>query len=116
MSQVDHVDATFGGERVRFRLAPEHLPGFEAAIQGPAYQCFTRFAGGWWTFRDVEAVLTAALPLDVDAAAARRVQAALRSRPPAVYAVLATKILEAALFGIDPAVAVFDEEVAELTA
>lgn len=116
MSKVDHVDATFSGEPIRFRIPPENLPGFEAVIHGSAYQCFTRFAGGWWTLADVEAVLTAALPCQPSRSTSRPVQAALRSRPPAVYAVLATKILEAALFGIDDAVAVFDERAAEMAA
>lgn len=133
-SKIDHVDAVFGGRSVRFRLAPDDIPSFEALIQGSAYQCFTKFAGGFWTFADVEAVLRYALPADLGddnavMVALERKAAALGmgmpsrkrsdfvsrvlvSRPPAIYAVLASRILEAALFGIEAELAAFDENAA----
>lgn len=112
MTKVDHVDAVFGGEQLRFRLAPEALPVFEREIRGSAHQCFLKISGGFWTFAEVEAVLAAALP------APRRadgsiIQRALCSRPPAAYAILAAWILEAALFGIEDSLAIFDENAAE---
>lgn len=131
---VGYVDAVFGGERLRFELDRKDIPGLEAMLGGSAYQVFTKFAGGFWTIRDLEGVLSASVPAQVEDAADRNnramlfkmarmmgesgfshgavspyVQGVLRKNPPARYAVLAMRVLEASLFGIAQADASFDE-------
>jgi len=111
---VDHAIATFGAEEgVVFRLERSALPAFEAAAMAPAYQVFTRFAGGCWSVRDLETVLSFARS---GVAADPAVSRILRTQPPALYAPLALKVLEAALFGLDPALATFDESDREAAA
>lgn len=122
MTKVDHVDALFGGERIRFRVAPADLPSLEALLLGSAHQCFTKFAGGFWTLAELETVIAFAWPSPDDAAprgagipvdARLSVQRTLRRVPPGIYAELAMRILEAALFGLDQAAARFDEREVE---
>lgn len=130
-SKFDHVDAIFGGHSVRFRLAPEDIPSFENLVQGSAYQCFCKFAGGFFTFENMEAVLRYALPAELgddnptlialerkagvmgvgqlSRKRSRFVWRVIGSRPWGIYAVLASRILEAALFGIDAELVAFDE-------
>ncbi len=130
---VGYVDATFGGSGLRFELDRKDIPGLEAMLQDSAYHVFTKFAAGSWTIRDLEAVLSASVAAQVEDPADRSarvtlyrmarqfggsmlpmhsspyVQGIIQKNPPARYAVLALKVLEAALFGIKSADAVFDE-------
>ena len=122
----DQVDAIFGGEDRVFCIQREDLRAFELAVGMPAYQMFTRFAGGFWTLRDLRAVLVFALAskeadpaLDLirsfaavtdEGGGVDRVNAehlgrlasapivadVLTSNPPAPYAMLALKVIEAA--------------------
>lgn len=121
MTKVDHVDALFGGERIRFRVAAADLPSLEALLGGSAYQCFTKFAGGFWTLAELETVIAFAWPspdggergAGIPADARLSVQRTLRSVPPGIYAALAMRILDAALFGLDETAACFDERAVE---
>ena len=135
---VKAVDAIFGGEAVRFELQRDEIRFLETGLGGSAYECLNRLVGGRWTVTDLLLVLSAAVPASYaggnDLSAGRRamakalgphiasnvqagehaaVQRVLTENPPARYAVLAMKILEAALFGIAPDIANFDEDAVE---
>lgn len=109
-----YVDGVFGGEPVRFGLSrkPERMQMFEAVLGGPLYDLFRRFATGHWTMRELQGVLAEAYG---DATGTRSSSASfivadvLTRNPPGIYAPFASKVLEAALFGLEPAEARFDE-------
>lgn len=108
--KVRHVEARFNGQMWRFELREKLVGGFsrlEAQLGGrKPYPLFQTFATGAWSVADLEAVLSAALPFaDSDTSA---LDAFLSRAAPAPYAILAVKILEAYLFGLPPADAVFD--------
>jgi hypothetical protein len=133
------VMATFGGQAVAMELQRDELPLLEASLDGSAYACLNRFIGGIWTVRELQLVLSAAMPIaaggfeENSPAAHKRkmiksmaehgfatgvidspvVLQVLRERPPARYAVLAVKLLEASLFGLPENQASFDEDVEE---
>lgn len=109
MSTVDHVDATFGGATVRFRMGPKRLEWFERS-NGSARACLQRFLQNSWTVADLKAVLTSAHPEMFQCPPA--VDAAVAKNKPGTYVGLATTILVAALTGIDAESATFDEEAA----
>lgn len=60
---VSHVDATFGGRRLRFELYRDRdtVDRLESAI-GSVSACWGRFKSGDWTVSDVRAVLAMAHP------------------------------------------------------
>lgn len=60
---VNHVDAKFGGRRVRFELYRDRdtVDRLESAI-GSVSACWGRFNSGDWTVNDVRAVLAMAHP------------------------------------------------------
>lgn len=131
---VNYIDAKFGREYIRFDLRDE-LVALEHSLASGAYACLNRLVSGEWVLRDVQLVLSAAIPerhsgIDPRSAEAgfRRVSRSMKSlgmplrvldspfvlevlkkNPPARYAVLAMKIVEAALFGIAEEQAFFDE-------
>lgn len=135
---VNHIDAKFGGDYIRFDLRDE-LVALEHSLNGGAYACLNRLVGGQWVLRDVQLVLSAAIPERhsginprSSVASIRRMNRSMKSlglpmqvfdspfvldvlkkNPPARYAVLAMKIVEAALFGIAEDQASFDENAAE---
>lgn len=128
VEQVEHVDALFGGKSVRFELwrSPQPMASVENIV-GSAYEVLQRFFHGTWTATDLHRVLAAAYtpnhgrlrqfgglglggvdfmlmmikPDDVGLV--------LASGPHAKYAPLASKVLEAYLFGLPKADATFDE-------
>ncbi len=106
MSTVDHVDATFGGATVRFRMGPNRLEWFERS-NGSARGRLQRFLQNAWTVADLKAVLTTAHPDMLQSFQA--VDAVVARNKPGTYVGLATTILVAALTGIDAESAVFDE-------
>lgn len=131
--KVRHIAARIGGKPVRFELKRAHLPAFEDALGGSAYTCLKRFLDDGWRATDVSLVLSFAWkgPTEEEthlSSLIRRMEAeGLASAPlriitdmdvaklidangPARYAELAMSILVAALMGIDPDVAVFDDE------
>lgn len=61
---VSHVDATFGGRRLRFELYRDRdtVDRLESAI-GSVSACWGRFNSGDWTVSDVRAVLAMAHPM-----------------------------------------------------
>lgn len=135
---VNHIDAKFGGEYIRFDLRDE-MVALEVSLAGGAYACLNRLVSGEWVLRDVQLVLSAAIPERHSGinprspeASIRRMNRSMKSlgfasgvfdspfvlevlkkNPPARYAVLAMKIVEAALFGIAEDQASFDENEAE---
>lgn len=132
---VNFIDATFGGEAIRFELKRSDIVALENTLGGSAFQMLKRLTSSVWTMRELQIVLSAAIPEEVadrdhnstealvakmhaqfaghasyaTVVESRRVLAVLRENPPAVYAVLAQLVLEAALLGIDPTLAAFDE-------
>lgn len=113
MNMVRHVDAIFGGRPVRFRFsAPRELMiplHYAVALQSP-FATFQRFVSGLWTMDDLRTVLSVSYEgrglvfRQVD-----EVETVLRREPPARYAPLAARILEAFLLGVEERLAVFDE-------
>jgi hypothetical protein len=120
MSKVDYVDATFGGQGLRFQLARDDraIAYLEHAIGSP-FAVWRRFAGGMWQVRDVQAVLSFAYPGAKPVLVANvpgipfptheAVAEAMRKSPPAAYVPLVGAILEAFLFGLEADRARFDE-------
>lgn len=125
----DFVNAYFNGELREMRLRRDLVAAFEHETGGSAFNLLRRLTSGVWTRTDVQIVLEYALISD--AAAARMIKlgragfmgrlpvhpsagksaacAVLDRSPLAPYAVLAARILEAALYGLKPADANFDE-------
>lgn len=60
---VSHVDATFGGRRLRFELYRdrETVDRLESAVSSVS-ACWGRFQSGTWTMNDVRVVLALAHP------------------------------------------------------
>lgn len=139
---VHHVEATFGGRQVRFDLRDE-IAALEVSLGGGAYSCLRRLVSGEWALRDLQLVLSAAIPFDLSEVPSNSVEAklkradrrlaeytgisagvaespfvlrVLKENPPARYAVLALKVLEAGLFGIASDQATFDEGAVEVAA
>lgn len=141
-AMVNYIAAKFGGEEIRFELKRSDIVALENTLGGSAFQTLKRFTANVWTMREVQIVLSAAIPEEsadrdrnsaeallasmhaqllntpggssyVTVLDSRRVLAVLRDNPPAVYAVLAQLVLEAALLGIDPTHATFDESAME---
>ena len=111
---VNQVDAAFGGQAVRFSLSrdPQACASLEAAIGSP-FGAYKRFVANLWTVTDVRLVLAHATPgvwLLHGHTRVAAVDAALTARSAVTYAPLAVRILEAFLFGLEPARAVFDED------
>lgn len=137
---VGHVDALFGGKRVRLQLARD-IPSalaIEAQV-GSLYALMMRFAdpAGGWTVNDVRTILARAHPeprglfhgLDrprvapisgaapPDPPAQRGVPSdtlnpVFAGKPAATYAPLAALVLEAFLLGLRPDRAAWDERTA----
>lgn len=107
-ARVGHVDAVFGGERLRFELLRDELVAFETLAGAPAFTVLTRLARGAWSVRELATVLRFAHPAGFTASAGA-VAEVLRERAPVPYVALASKVLEAALMGIDAGEAGFDE-------
>lgn len=155
--KVSHVDAVFGGRRLRFEIPRDihSLLDLENSL-GSIRGCLDRFIHSTWLVSDVLTVLAHAhpaprsrtdAPLDTrrtvasadeatnsirraaglperhtarlgPAAPAERrpgvnpamLNRILSSAPPTVYAILAARILEALLYGIEPARAQWDEK------
>lgn len=154
---VSHVDAVFGGRRLRFELQRDihsllDLENDLGSIRG----CLGRFLDNTWRVSDVLTILARAHPAPVQRAdapadplrtvagldqasnALRRaaglperhtapappappagsrpgvnpgmLNRILSAAPPTVYAILAARILEALLYGIEPARAEWDEK------
>ena len=133
---VSHVDAVYNGKRHRFELKRNHLAAFEAALGDSAYAAMRRFVDGTWRFRDVELTLSFAHSGATDAeemlAAIMAtmpdtstapflhhteftVSRVLKKHGPATYAELAASVLVAALMGLQPEQAVFDDGSMEAT-
>lgn len=111
---LDTVEAVFGGRSVRFGLAKDarSIASLEAAIGSPL-AAFARFKASAWTLKDVRAVLAHAYPgarLLHGLTHVEAVDAALARRPAVTYSVLAIKVLDAFLFGLEANAASFDEE------
>jgi hypothetical protein len=116
----DHVDATFGGQELRFQLARDDraIAYLEHAIGSP-FAVWRRLASGTWHVRDVQAVLSFAYPGATPLLVANvpgipfptheAVADVLRRSAPAAYVPLAGALLEAFLFGLEPERARFDE-------
>lgn len=107
-ARVGHVDAVFGGERLRFELLRDELVAFETLAGAPAFDLLARFARGAWSVRELLTVLRFAHPAGYMGSGAT-VAEVLRERAPMPYVMLATRVLEAALMGIEAAEAGFDE-------
>lgn len=110
--RLAHVDAVFGGESLRFELLREDLHSFEVVANTPAFALLARFTRGIWTIKDLYTVLRFAHPNGYTGSV-DGVALVLQERAPMPYVLLATRVLEAALFGIDKADAVFDETLIE---
>lgn len=117
--KVDTVDALFGGRKIAFKLDPDHGPmprysavaSLEMAIGSP-YATLQRFGSGIWRATDVGHILRHAYPGArplMGNADCPEVNEVLRKGRIANYAPLAHKLLEAFLFGLPAAQAVFDE-------
>ncbi|MBS9475539.1 hypothetical protein [Ancylobacter radicis] len=125
---LEHINAIFNGKARRLQLRRETLTAFERELRGSAHALLRRLAQGDWTRSDVELVLEYAMLTDSTAealtgpaglampSAARgaligrtEVQRFLDAHPIAPYAVLAARLLEAALYGIEADAAHFDE-------
>lgn len=88
------------------------MASLEAAIGSPL-AALNRFRSGGWRVEDIRLVLAHAHPDAVPLHRLTRVDAvdaAFEVRPAAIYALLATRLLEAMLLGLDPAAARFDED------
>jgi hypothetical protein len=128
---VTYVDATFGGKAVRFELdRTTMIPALESSLNGGAYECLNRLIRGAWQLRDIQLVLSAAIEIEhaefisvlnrrppimgisFPVQSSPAVVRVLNDNAPARYAVLAMKVLEAALFGIAKEQASFDENAA----
>ena len=107
-AKVRHVDATCGGESVRFELpTPTPIVGpMQPALREP-FATYKRFGSGDWSGSDIFQVLSEAHPKRI--AALPVIAETITAKPAATYAGLAVKILEAHLFGIDADRAHFDE-------
>ncbi|MFG1465252.1 GTA-gp10 family protein [Xanthobacter sp. DSM 24535] len=121
----DHVTAFIGGKQCVVCLRREVIESLECALNDSAYAVFRRFGRGHWTVNEVRTILNFALLEDgqvshlkkmiafgfanVPVARHPLVDHVLETNPQAPYAVLALRCLEAALFGISPEFAVFDE-------
>ncbi|GLK71569.1 hypothetical protein KHC23_12330 [Ancylobacter dichloromethanicus] len=122
----DYVDAVFDGTRQRMGIPRSVLGNLDAEIGGSAFAALRRFVEGQWSRRDVEITLEYATLTPGEVKWILNMQGAIAGhRPPRVgrsavailldekpiapYAELAALIIEAALYGIAPAVAVFDE-------
>ncbi|MBS9477654.1 hypothetical protein [Ancylobacter radicis] len=124
----DYINALFGGQQRHLRLRRETLAAFERELRGSAHALLRRLAQGDWTRCDVELVLEYAMLTDSTAEALTgpaglamprtfrgplvgrtEVQRFLDAHPIAPYAVLAARLLEAALYGIEADAAHFDE-------
>lgn len=136
---LKHVDAVFDGERRRFELERRHIAAFENALGDSAFAAMKRFFEGTWLFRDVEKVLvyshpdvgatevekqfsallrsiethqTAMSPSFASIGTARtdrRISELLVEHGHARYADLAGKVLAAAVMGLAPDEAHFDD-------
>lgn len=115
--KVSYVTAFFGGKEVHFELQRGeraefilsmafHQPGLSSASP---FRLFQNFGAGTWTPGDIRTVLQLAYRGELNFAARGDVQMVLETAAPGVYAVLASRVLEAYLFGLDKATAVFDE-------
>ena len=109
MAKTDSVRAVFGGEELTFRLSRESLRIglFEASARAGSYDILRACLAGSWTHEQLKAVLSFAHPLGF--AESRESVERVLGNGAAVYSMLATKILEAQLFGIEEAEAAFDE-------
>ena len=103
---VDYVDAVFGGASVRFQMGPRRLEVFEA-MHGSARASLSRFLTNAWNVGELKAVLRSAHPDMFGSISA--IDDAIAARKPMTYAPLATSILVAALAGLEPETATFDE-------
>lgn len=134
---VGHVDAIFGGKPVRFELARDAASLLSLELQvGSLRGLLGRFQEGTWLMSDVRAILArahpvtggmslgyerkpfqsfraaqlmAALPLPQKGVDPLQIDGTLGAAPPITYALLAARVLEAMLYGIEPARAAWDE-------
>jgi len=133
MNKVNHVDAVFGGKQVRFAIERADIEAFERLAGVPAFALLQKLANGTWSVGDLKIVLNfASMPdsrrhflrkaakigllspaLMVPPGLVTDVDKVLNTAAPAPFAVLAMKVLEAALFGLPEDQATFDEKAAE---
>ena len=106
--RVSHVDAVFGGERMRFELLRDELVSFEVLAGAPAMTVLGHYLAGGWSMRELVTTLRFAHPAGY-LRSGEAVASALRERGPAIYLQLAARVLEAALMGVPPVLGVFDE-------
>jgi len=122
----DRIKAYFAGEWRILRIRRETLPALEGVLGDSAYATFRRIVGGVWTVSELRAVLEFAMLSDGNAArmvlasqmgmtinpsvfGGGTVSETLGTRPVAPYALLAARLLEAALFDIPDDRSTFDE-------
>ena len=109
-----HIDATFGGKPVRFRIRREGhtLLAINLRIAEP-YALFQKFALGHWTVADLITVLSVAYddgsPKSI-IVTPKAVEDVMNREPPGIYVPLAVAILESYMFGIDPERGTFNEK------
>lgn len=115
--KLPYVTAFFGGKKVHFELQRGeraefilnmafHQPGLSSASP---FRLFQNFGAGTWTPGDVRTVLRLAYRGELSFVPQLEVRRVLETAAPGIYAVLASRILEAYLFGLDKDKAVFDE-------
>jgi len=115
MTKVNYVRATFGGKEVEFRLKRDdfHIRLLEAAAHAGIYEMMRAFLTGTWRIDQLKAVLYGSHPNGglggLSSVTRDVIDRVLVDSGAGVYAVLAAKILEAHLFGLDPSEAVFHE-------
>lgn len=111
MAKVDHIDADFGGERIRFELPRDRktLKILEAS-GAPAYLLFQRFAAGAWSRDDIARILSLAYPGKRSYSTVPHVEKTISRTPYGKLVPLAVLVLEAHLFGVESERATFTTE------
>lgn len=118
-NKTDAIAATIDGALATFRLRPHPEMGLqmvEARLGKSLFVVFRGIAEGSWTTADFITILSYAhvgAPNRLLGFESELVVRAMRKNPPGLYAPLVAKVIEAFLFGLPEAEAVFSEDAAD---